>query len=245
MNKLRKRLFENYDAHFLRAKVLPGTSLNAANYQQYLADYETCYGAVVSQLPKGSRLLDLGCGTGFLLFWLEHNRPGLFHLTGVDFSERQLIVAKQHLPAVITLVREEAARFLECNANSFGAIFCTHMLEHVETDNELLRLLELAKSALVSGGLFICEVPNMANLTSMQLRYIDLTHTRGFTSLSLLQGLESAGFGECEIVKRRAADASQWLRMSVETLVHRAVYRICGVGDERHFHRILIGMGRA
>jgi 2-polyprenyl-3-methyl-5-hydroxy-6-metoxy-1,4-benzoquinol methylase len=245
MNKLRERLFESYDAHYLRRKVLPGTSLNAADYQQYVPDYETCYGRVVSQLPKGSRLLDLGCGTGFLLFWLERNRPGLFQLTGVDFSERQLVLAKQHLPAAITLVREEAALFLQHNANSFAAVFCTHMLEHVETDDELLRLLELTKSSLVSGGLFICEVPNMANLISMQARYIDLTHTRGFTSLSLLQLLESAGFRECQIVKRKAADTSQWVRMSVETLVHRAVYRICGDSNERHFHRILIGIGKA
>jgi 2-polyprenyl-3-methyl-5-hydroxy-6-metoxy-1,4-benzoquinol methylase len=245
MNKLRQTLYESYDAHFLRAKILPGNSLSAADYRQHLSDYETCYGDIVSELPNGSRLLDLGCGTGFLLFWLAHNRPGFFQVTGVDFCEGQLALARKHLPADVALVREEATAFLERNASSFAAVFCTHMLEHIETDDELLRLLELVKSSLVPGGLFICEVPNMANLTSMQIRYIDLTHSRGFTSLSLLQLLESVRFRECEIVKRKAADTSQWVRMSVETLVHRVVYRICGAGDERHFHRILIGMGKA
>jgi 2-polyprenyl-3-methyl-5-hydroxy-6-metoxy-1,4-benzoquinol methylase len=237
LNKLRERLFERYDTHYLRG--------NSTDYQRYMPDYEACYGRVVAELPKGSRLLDLGCGIGFLLFWLERSRPGLFQLAGVDMSEPQLTLAKENLPAVVTLVREEATMFLERNPNQFAAVFCTHMLEHIETDDELLRLLELAKTSLVPGGLFICEVPNMANLTGVHSRYIDLTHTRGFTELSLLQLLECVSFRECQIMNRKAADASQWVRMSIENLIHRAIYRICGVGNERHFCVTIIGIGKA
>jgi 2-polyprenyl-3-methyl-5-hydroxy-6-metoxy-1,4-benzoquinol methylase len=242
---LRKRLFEGYHAHYLRVNASDGVSLNEADYQQHVPEYEAGYGGLVSKLPKGSRLLDIGCGVGFLLFWLERTRPGIFQLTGVDISESQLALAKRHLPNVITLVSDEAASFLERNAQSFDVIFCTDLLEHVETDDELLGLVELVKGSLVPGGLLICHVPNMANLTSVHLRYIDLTHTRGFTELSLLQFLECAGFRECRILSRRAADSGQWLRMVVENTLHRAIYRICGVGNERHFQRSLIGIGKA
>jgi predicted TPR repeat methyltransferase len=162
-------------------------------------------------------------------------QAGLFQLTGVDISERQLAIAMKNLPDAITLVQEEATAVLKRNAHSFDAVFCTDLLEHMETDDEMLEFLEVAKESLLPGGLMICQVPNMANLMSMQLFYIDVTHSCRFTDLSLLQLLECTGFRECQIIKRKAADSTQWVRMSVENCVHWAIYRICGVGDERHF----------
>jgi 2-polyprenyl-3-methyl-5-hydroxy-6-metoxy-1,4-benzoquinol methylase len=245
LNELRKRLFERYDAHYLRGNTLTNETLSAATYEEHVPDYEASYGHIVSELAKGSRVLDLGCGIGFLLFWLESTRPGSFYLTGVDVSEPQLALARRYLPSAIALAREEAAMFLEGSARSFNAVFCTDVLEHIETEDELLHLLELVKGSLVPGGIFVCQVPNMANLASTHLRYIDLTHARGFTDLSLLQLLECAGFRECRIVRRRAADITQWIRMTVEHLLHRVIYRICGIGDERHFGKVLIGTGKA
>lgn len=245
MNKLRRKLFEQYDAHYLRGNTLTNGTLSAAKYERYAPDYEASYESIVSELARGSRVVDLGCGIGFLLFWLESTRPGFFQLTGVDISEPQLALARKYLPATVTLVREEASDILGRSTQSFEAVFCTDVLEHIETEDELLHLLELVKGSLVPGGVFVCRVPNMANLASTHLRYIDVTHSRGFTDLSLLQLLECTGFRDCRIVRRKAADTSQWIRMSVEHLLHRVIYRICGVGDERHFGRMLIGTGKA
>jgi 2-polyprenyl-3-methyl-5-hydroxy-6-metoxy-1,4-benzoquinol methylase len=245
LNKLRRKLFEQYDVHYLRGNTLTNESLTAEAFQKNVPDYEASYGTIVSEISKGSGVLDLGCGIGFLLFWLESTRPGLFQLTGVDVSEPQLALARKFLPATTTLVREEARAFLERGAGPFSAIFCVDVLEHVETEDELLHLLELVKRSLLSGGLFVCRVPNMANLTSTHLRYIDVTHSRGFTDLSLMQLLECVGFRECQIVRRKAADTTQGIRMSVEHVLHRLIYKICGVENERHFGRMLIGTGKA
>jgi 2-polyprenyl-3-methyl-5-hydroxy-6-metoxy-1,4-benzoquinol methylase len=245
LSTLRRKLFERYDEHYLRGNALTNASLSTTTYEKHVPDYEASYGTIVSEIAKGSRVLDLGCGIGFLLFWLESTRADLFQLTGVDVSEPQLALARKYLPSAVSLVREDAATFLEGSAESFNAVFCTDLLEHIETEDELLHLLELAKSSLLPGGVFVCQVPNMANLTSAHLRYIDLTHRRGFTDLSLMQLLECVGFRECQIVRRKAADTTQWIRMSVEHMLHRLIYKICGVGDERNFGRILIGKGKA
>jgi 2-polyprenyl-3-methyl-5-hydroxy-6-metoxy-1,4-benzoquinol methylase len=245
LSRLRERLFERYDAHYLRANALAEERLSASDYQKHMPEYEACFARIVSTLPKGSQIVDVGCGIGLLLYWLERRSPGHFQLTGVDLSQSQLAHARKHLPAVITLVHERASVFLERNAHVFSAIFCTDMLEHIESEDELLRLMELAKQSLMTGGFLISQVPNMANLTSLQTRYIDLTHTRGFTVPSLLQLLECVGFRDCQIVRREAADTTQGIRMFMENMIHRMIYRVCGVGDERHFQRNLIGVGRA
>ena len=245
LSKLRRHLFEAYDSHYLRANELTIDGLNPDVYRVRLPEYEAAFGEIIGDLPTGSPVLDIGCGVGFLLYWLEHKRPGLFRLQGIDVSARQLQLAERNLASTVKLFHEDARDFLGRNRNKFATIFCTDLLEHIEGEDDLLEILERAKRALVPGGLFVCRVPNMANLVSMQLRYLDLTHVRGFTHLSLLQLLECAGFSECKMISRKAADPAQWLRMRIERLVHYIIYRICGVGHERHFARPIVGIGKA
>jgi SAM-dependent methyltransferase len=245
MSTLRQRLFETYDVHYLRGNMFAGEKLTQQDYRRRIREYEAQFGETVSRFPSLSEVADVGCGTGFLVYWLASTRNAQHKITGVDLSDAQLQVARQYVPEFVQLVHKDALTFLRENPARFGGIFCTDVLEHIDDEDAMLELLEASKAALVSGGYFVCRVPNMANLVSPQLRYIDLTHKRGFTSLSLLQLLECSGFSECKIVDRRAADFGQAVRMGVERLLHGVVYRICGVGNERHFSRTLVGVGRA
>jgi 2-polyprenyl-3-methyl-5-hydroxy-6-metoxy-1,4-benzoquinol methylase len=245
LNKLRQMLFEIYDTHYLRENALSKASIDNRSYEQRMPDYEASIQGILSTLPSSSRILDVGCGVGFLLFWLERSNGNSFQLTGIDVSPAQLSLARKHLPNRVMLIEQDAANFLRNKNRAFDAVFCTDILEHVESDNELLELMQLIKNSLEPGGVVICQVPNMANLTSLQLRYIDLTHTRGFTGASLIQLLECSGFRECRVVDRHACDLTQWLRMCLEKVMHRAIYRICGVATERHFHRSIIAVGKA
>lgn len=244
MNKLRQRLFEQYDEHYCRGNALDG-AINGAYFERCVPDYEASFGSVVSSVPEGAAIADVGCGMGFLLYWLHKTRPNRFRLFGVDISAAQLAAARIQLQQGVSLQEGEAEAFLKAHPKSFHLIFCTDLLEHIENEDEMLELVEYARDALVPGGSFVCRVPNMANLISPQLRYVDLTHRRGFTSLSLLQLLEAAGLSQCSILEPKAADAGQWVRMTAERLVHRVVYRLCGVGNERHFSRMLMGVGKA
>jgi cyclopropane fatty-acyl-phospholipid synthase-like methyltransferase len=78
------------------------------------------------ELPPGAAVLDLGCGAGVpVTRWLAQR----FAVTGVDFSARQLEMARQHVPA---------ARFLKADMTdlsfapeTFDAVVALHSLIHV------------------------------------------------------------------------------------------------------------------
>lgn len=244
MSKLRKRLFEQYDQHYLRGNVLQKDKVDSAVYESHVADYECEYGSALRQAPQNAPIVDLGCGMGLLLYWLHRTRSGQFSFVGVEHSEAQLNFARKNIPAGVKFFEEDGAAYLRKNPGRFSAVFCTDVLEHVEGDDELLELLELSRAALLPGGLFICRVPNMANLAGSHLRYIDMTHCRGFTTASLIQLLEGVGFSKVWIQRRESADPSQWLRMRIEHWLHWMVFRICGVGNEKHFGRTIVGVGQ-
>jgi ubiquinone/menaquinone biosynthesis C-methylase UbiE len=73
----------------------------------------------------GSRILEVGCGTGH---WLEFLQPLGMHLMGLDFSAGMLAKAHIRLPGV-ALVQGTAER-LPWPAESFDRIFCINALHH-------------------------------------------------------------------------------------------------------------------
>ena len=58
----------------------------------FAPNLEATYGSYVNLLPPGSRVLDLGCGTGYLLLWLSSK--GLV-ASGVDQSPSMVKVARR------------------------------------------------------------------------------------------------------------------------------------------------------
>ena len=52
---------------------------------------------LLSRLAPGARVLDAGCGAGVPI---AQRLSRSYHVVGVDFSERQLALAAQHVPAI-------------------------------------------------------------------------------------------------------------------------------------------------
>lgn len=232
MSRLRQKLFESYAAHYARGNA----DINPMSVSpKALASMEQTYGPALGKVPQGGRVLDAGCGTGFLLHWLLE-RGGVVPV-GVDASPSQMEVLRRHLPGV-EVHCGDALTFMRERQSQFDAIFCTDVLEHV-ADDELLDWVETARAALKPGGVFVCRVPNAANLAASQLRYIDLTHKRSFTTTSLAQLFEAAGMPEWRVLPVRAAHLTGNVRLVAERLLHRAVYLVCGNARERVFTRTL------
>ena len=104
-------------------------------------------------LPDGSRILDLCCGTGQLAKVLTQNG---YLVTGIDGSEEMLHYAKENAPV---------AEFISSDARAFklppvyNAIFSTFdSLNHIMTLDELLAVFKNVYKCLVNGGIFIFDM---------------------------------------------------------------------------------------
>jgi 2-polyprenyl-3-methyl-5-hydroxy-6-metoxy-1,4-benzoquinol methylase len=202
-------------------------------------DLEATYGSYMRHLSPGSRVLDLGCGTGYLLHWISQKGLTAY---GVDQSSSMIEAARYFLPDLeITL--SDGLEYLQAHPTSFSAIFCHDVLEHLPTEDSCLAWVQAARRALLPGGFFICRVPNAANLTACHMRYIDFTHRRSFTSFSLIQLLETAGLSDCRIIPLRRKNLIRRFHLLALTIFHRAFYLFCGNRLERHFHKFIIGIG--
>ena len=107
-----------------------------ADYDQIAQTYDRRYqrnsyagvenalrGFVGSQ--SGLQILEVGCGTGHWLAFLQSLR---FSVTGLDFSAGMLAQARRHLPG-IPLIQGTAER-LPWRAQSFDRVFCINALHH-------------------------------------------------------------------------------------------------------------------
>lgn len=100
---------------------------------EYLAIRNKGYGAdiqllneLVERLPKGARVLDLGCGAGVpVTRFLDRH----FEVTGVDFSETQLSLARELVPGATFVLKDMTE--LDLPASCFDAITSYYAIIHV------------------------------------------------------------------------------------------------------------------
>jgi SAM-dependent methyltransferase len=136
---------------------------------------------------KGARILDVGCGYGEFLYFLQ--RAGYRHSCGIDLDSEHINIARGL--GVRRVHHADAREFLR-SPHEYDFISAIDVLEHFPR-HEVIDLLECARRALKPGGRFLCQVPNLAAFYA-PLFYMDFTHQTPFTASSLKQVLELAGF---------------------------------------------------
>jgi 2-polyprenyl-3-methyl-5-hydroxy-6-metoxy-1,4-benzoquinol methylase len=142
-------------------------------------------------LPEGKNtpILDIGCGMGFFLWFLQNN--GFTNSVGIDVSPEQIEVARSFGVKNINLCGWK--EYLATKHSSFGFVILDNVIEHL-TKNEITELLQAIFAALKPGGRLYISTPNSGSPFGVPLAFIDFTHEVFFTAASLSQVLVACGF---------------------------------------------------
>ena len=155
------------------------------------------------ELPKGSKILDLGCGRGeFLRGFMRCGLNGY----GVD----QSAIAKSICPEAEILQSDLENEPLPYNDNYFDVIYSKSVLEHFYYPEKLV--MEICR-VVKPGGLVITMVPDWEAV--YKTFYEDYTHRTPFTITSLRDIFLIHGFDDVTVEKFRQLPflwAMPWLR---------------------------------
>jgi len=157
------------------------------------------YGSRVNLVEKalgrgGCRVLDVGCGRGFLL---DAFRRRGWTVEGTEMSDASSSHARDVLGIPVHLGRIEE---LSLPAESFDAATLWHVLEHVTTPGTML---DAIRKVLRPGGVLLVSVPNFgspeARATGAGWFHLDVPrHLVHFTPDTLDATLRASGFEPLE-----------------------------------------------
>ena len=140
---------------------------------------------LANDFPDASSLLDIGCGTGFVLAGIAAANPGL-RLVGSDLHHEALDYAQIKFPGAV-LLQMDAGNIPY--AEEFDVICSFDVLEHINRDDEALKQIH---QALKPGGGLMITVPQHPWLWSRADD--DARHLRRYTRQDLCNKLIEKGF---------------------------------------------------
>jgi SAM-dependent methyltransferase len=237
---LRDELLFNY--RFGQGAISSGAVYD--DFEAFWPHFEANYSDLISGLGPSDRVVDAGCGAGSFVGWLRHR--GCVKAEGVDLSPGDVTFANRRLGSG-TVTLGSAQNHLALSPGTYDAIFMKAMLEHIRKD-DLLPLLDVARTALRPGGRLIIEVPNMDWLMASHERYMDLTHEVGFTRESLAS-LLALTFTNVSVRGSRLAAPTRSQRLFRRPLLavtNRLLYVLGeGASDFLFAHRSIIATASA
>lgn len=180
------------------------------------------------ELPA-TRILSLGCGHGYELFFLRHKYPNAV-ITAVDWVKKvpENILEKLN----INFFEENVYDFLDSHQGEFDLIYSCHVLEH---SYKIDVLLDLLNRALMDGGTLASSLPlcgfentlysafiertlsGTSVLRQLDCNMLDLGHPWKTNQHDLLNSLQKSQFQDIEIsgnvqscVRGRKISFSRW-----------------------------------
>ena len=106
---------------------------------------------LIDRLPEGAKLLDVGCGSGVPLTKLLSQH---FDVTGVDFSETQIRLARRLVPQAQFICQDMAE--LAFPAASFDAICSYYAVIHIPREEHQRLLLNFYRMLKPTGFALLC-----------------------------------------------------------------------------------------
>lgn len=165
---------------------------------------------------KDTKILDVGCGIGCVLFCLKE--LGYRKLKGIEV-DRELVEIGKKTGIDIEFV-EDSVVWLKERKEEFDVVLLLDVLEHLAKDNQI-ELLKAIHNSLKREGKLILTVPNANSPFACRWRYIDFTHTTSYTEHSIQYVLQNSGFKKIII-----EDIIPFNKLWFFKKFTRAIYRI-------------------
>lgn len=185
MDKYKKKIYDSYISH--HNKNLYGEN-SLSRIKAYFPALDYYYGR---HLPanKDVAILDIGCGDGNSVYWLQQR--GYKNTYGVDVSVEQIEKGKSM--GISNLISSDIVQYLAGNTDKYDVIIAKDVIEHF-TKDEVFEILELIYKNLKDGGRFIMQVPNGQGIYHTSIFYGDYTHEMAYTMSSISQITANNGF---------------------------------------------------
>lgn len=205
---------------------------------------------------KQAKILDIGCGPGHFLYYLK--REGYSNFWGIDVSSYIVDFVKKN--ASERVEQADIFQFLKNSKDEYDIIIGNDLIEHIPKER-ILDLLTLIHSALKPGGRVILKTPNMGSPFALLARYLDFTHSIGFTEHSLAEVLTVANFQQAAILPGSYRFSMLFRHFTRQTLLHlpgnlawgiqvsifemlvRYLYRLSGRDAPKCLSKNIIGTG--
>lgn len=143
--------------------------------------WEHYYGSFFKH-SKPQRVLEVGCGDGGFVYWL--NKKKNCKAYGIDISVSYIQAGKSL--GIENISCENLFDYLEKTIELFDVIIARDVLEHLNK-LEVLKFFELASKKLNEKGKVIIQVPNGQGFFVGGIFYGDFTHEQAYTNSSLSQ----------------------------------------------------------
>lgn len=161
-------------------------------------------------VPTGSRVLELGCATGYLSRYLKEERG--CRVVGVELDEAAAERARAHCERVVVGDLDQLVLSDVLDEGAFDVILAGDVLEHLKSPGQVLAA---ARRVLAPGGRVVATIPNVAHgdlrlallagrFTYQRLGLLDETHLRFFTLAGVHALFEQAGYAVHRVDRIRA-----------------------------------------
>lgn len=140
--------------------------------------YEETFKEIVTLIPEGAAVADVGCGAGVLMSQLRDVKKA--RCTGFDFSGQAIdIVRSKGFDGNVADVRNFK---VNGDGGKYDVVVATHVLEHVQEDRGFL---ELLKSLCKKGGQVIVATPANPEVQDI------MEHVRGYNDQEIAKLMAS------------------------------------------------------
>ena len=182
---------------------LSAAAVDPLRYDSHDLSSHEVGGIVLSHLPSGARVLDIGCGTGALATLMRD--LGAAQVIGIEPHAVRAAAARDR--GLHVLEREFSPSVVE-EYGRFDVVVLADVLEHLPDPAKLL--LEV-RTALAPEGIVLASVPNVAHwsvrrsLAGGRFEYepfgiMDATHLRWFTRQTFGRLFATTGFEVLDLV---------------------------------------------